>query len=411
MSAFKVFRSMIDDRRGNIAMMFGLMLFVIVGAAGIAIDLQRSNMIRSAVNEATDAAILAAARYKINHPGANDTELTNVAQRVFDNSFRSGMKPTISGFAVTFDEDSGSFALDVTGTANTLIMGIFGFDDTDVGARAEVRLGKPKLIEVAMALDTTGSMGANGKLAALKSSAKELVETLFEADASKVKIGIVPFAQYVNVGTKYKTENWVSMPAGAWLGCVGSRNYPLNVQDNDYVMTPAPGLATGTYSVQCPMDLLPLSNDQTKIELAINGLAAKGNTYIPSGLIWAWSLLTPEKPFDEGVSFADLEKENGAKALIIMTDGENTKAPNYPYHESGNKTLADQLTEEICANIKAQKIVVYSIAFSVTEPNIKEVLETCATNPSYYFDAASSSELSEAFAAIATSLRNISLSK
>jgi hypothetical protein len=52
-----------------------------------------------------------------------------------------------------------------------------------------------------MALDNTGSM-AGWKIAALKDSANTLVDTLFgeETEAPAVKIGLVPFANAVNIG-------------------------------------------------------------------------------------------------------------------------------------------------------------------------------------------------------------------
>ncbi len=43
---------------GDVAILFGLMIFVIFGGAGIAIDMQRSNAMRAEVMEATDTAVL-----------------------------------------------------------------------------------------------------------------------------------------------------------------------------------------------------------------------------------------------------------------------------------------------------------------------------------------------------------------
>jgi Flp pilus assembly protein TadG len=400
--------SFLEDRRGNIAMMFGILLFVIVGAAGIAIDLQRSSMIRSAVHEAADAGILAAARYKANHPNADDTELTDVARRVFDNAMRDGVSPTISSFAVSFDSADETFALDVVGTSKTLMMGVLGQDYSDVGARSEVKLGKPALLEVAMALDVTGSMNQQGKISALRNSAKDLIESLFESDEADVKIGIVPFAQYVNIGASYAGQSWLTVPTGpSWMGCIGSRDYPNNVEDDDYSASPVPGLN----GIACPDSLMPLSTDEDALKDKIDDLDANGWTYIPSGLMWAWSLLTPGEPFSEGISFADMVEGNGSKAIIVMTDGENTRAPDYPTHNSASEVLANQLTEELCVNIKRQDIVIYSIAFDVSDADIRAILEECATSTSHYFDAEDAGDLADAFEAIATSLRNISLSK
>ena len=400
--------SFMKDRRGNIAMMFGLLLFVIVGAAGVAIDLQRSSMIRSAVHEAADAGVLAAARYKANHPNADDSELTAVGRRAFDNAMRKGLSPDIHSFAVSFDSAAETFALDVVGASKTLLMGVLGQDISNISTRSEVKLGKPALLEVAMALDVTGSMNQKGKISALRNSAKDLIESLFLSDEADVKIGIVPFAQYVNLGASYAGQSWLTVPSGpSWMGCVGSRDYPNNVEDDDYVAEPAPGLN----GIACPDPLMPLSTDEDALKDKIDDLDANGWTYIPSGLMWAWSLLTPGAPFSEGISFAELREGNGSKAIIVMTDGENTRAPDYPTHNSASEALANDLTEELCINIKAQDIIIYSIAFDVSDPDIRAILEDCATSKSHYFDAKDASALADAFEAIATSLRNISLSK
>lgn len=395
------------DKTGNVALMFGLTLFVLLGAVGIAIDLQRANAIHAEIHEASDAALLAAARYKTGHPNADEATLTGVARKVFDNGVKSKSAITIDNFAITFDAAKNTFGLDVGAKVNTLIMGLLGQNFVDLTTRSEAKLGKLPLVEVAMALDVTGSMNQKGKISAMRNAARDLVKTLFEAKDADVKIGVAPFAQYVNVGTVNGAKSWLSNPGGAWKGCVGSRNYPYNTLDSDYDAYKVPGIL----GAPCPDALMPLTTDAVALDTMISKLKPGGYTYIPSGLAWAWRLLTPNDPFPEGVSFTKLEEDNGTKALILMTDGENTRAPDYPTHNSANQPLANDLTKEICAHIKAQKIVVYTIAFDVTDFTIKGILENCATTPNHYFDAADSTELIEAFASIASSLRTISLSK
>jgi Flp pilus assembly protein TadG len=395
------------DVRGNIAMMFGLLVFVLLGGAGIAIDFQRSNLVRAEIHEATDAALLAAARYKSGHPNATMNDLTEVARKVFDNDVKSRSFLAIDDFAITFDSATETFALDVDAKIDTLIMGVLGQKFVESNTRSEAKLGKPPLLEVALALDVTGSMGQNGKINTMKTAARDLVTTLFDAPGADVKIGVVPFAQYVNIGTANGTKSWLSNPGAGWKGCVGSRDHPYNTQDSDYAAIKIPGLIVSA----CPPKLMALTTDRNALESMIGNLGANGSTYIPSGLAWAWRLLTPGEPFDEGLSFAELEAEKGLKVLILMTDGMNTKAPDYPTHDSNSTTLANQLTKDICVNIKIDKIVVYTIAFNVSDTTIKSILEGCATSSAHYFDAANSNELIDAFATIASSLRNLSLSK
>lgn len=402
-------RWLVQDDMGNIAMMFGLMIFVIFGGAGVAIDFQRSNMMRAEINEATDAGVLAAARYRSSHPGADDDELTAVARRVFDNGISNASPVKISSFRVAFNDKTDTFVAEVDGKMDSLIMGMLGNKYVDLGTQAEVRLGVSALVEVAMALDVTGSMSKNGRMTALKKAANDLVDTLFVSKDADVKIGIVPFAQYVNVGTKNSGKSWLKDPGKGWVGCVGSRNYPKDVEDGDYLTDKAEGVITT--SKECPKQLIPLTDNEASLTSAINGFSPDGLTYIPAGLLWGWNLLTPEAPFTEGVSFSDLKANNGTKALVLMTDGFNTRSPSYPLHAGYDTNLANDLTKEICENIKKDEIVVYTIAFELTDATIKKILEGCATSGAHYFDAENSDQLSDAFEAIASSLRNISLSK
>lgn len=403
----RLFKEFLTERSGNIALMFGIMFFMILAAVGVAVDVQRSNMLRTEIADASDAAIIAAARYKSGHPNASSTTLTGIARKIFDNEIKSKSAIDITGFAVSFDNARDTFVLDVTGSIDTIIMRILGDQFIQVDMHPEAKLGKPPLLEVALALDVTGSMNQHGKISTMINAARDLVKTLFEAEDADVKIGVVPFAQYISVGSAYKDATWLTNPGAAWKGCVGSRDYPYNTRDTDYATYKVPGL-TGA---ACPADLMPLSRSESALDSMISGLKPGGWTYIPAGLYGGWMLLTPNAPFDEALTFAELEAERGTKALILMTDGENTRAPDYPTHNSTSQQYANDLTEEICVNIKDQDIIVYTIAFEVTDTKIKDILEDCATTTGHYFDAANSNDLIDAFASIANSLRNISLSK
>lgn len=398
---------LIGDEQGNVAVMFGVILFIILGAAGIAIDVTRSSMKRSEIHEATDAGILAAARYKAGHPNADDDELTAIARKVFDASIKDKSSIAIDGFKVTFDDAKDKFVLDVDGTLDALLMGVFGQGKIDVDTVSEVRLSDPPTLEVALALDVTGSMNQKGKISALKTAAKDLIKSLLEAEGSDVKVGIVPFAQYASVGTGYNAAPWLDYPGAAFTGCVGSRDYPYNTTDDDYSLYKVPGLN----GAACPDALTPLSTDEDALASKIDELDANGWTYIPAGLTPAWQLLSPEPPFSEGMSYAEIAEAGGVKSIVLMTDGENTRAPDYPTHNSASEVLANELTAEICVNVKKHEITIYTVAFDVSDPDIKSILEDCATSPSHYFDAADAEELSEAFASIGSSLRTISLSK
>jgi hypothetical protein len=395
------------DRSGNIAMMFGIVLIALVLAAGLAIDFQRLGAAKVRMQEAGDAAVLAAARYKGLHPTATDAELTKIGRRMFNGGMEGFPDVEIKAFSIKFLPATGTFDLDVNGRLQTLLMRVGGSSLVALGAQSEVRLGKPPYLEVALALDVTGSMNQKGKLSDMKNAARDFVKAMFSHPDAEIKIGVVPFAQYVSVGESVGGAPWLAIGGPGWKGCVGSRTYPLNVEDSKYDVEKVPTLN----GAPCPDALKPLSDDEDAIDAMIDGLNANGWTYIPTGLFWGWTLVSPQAPFTEGAAYAELATLSGYKAVVLMTDGENTRAPDYPTHNSGDVSLANDLTKELCANIKKEKILIYTIAFDVTDPTIKAILENCATAPSNYFDAANSGELVAAFQSIASSLRSISLSR
>ena len=300
--------------------------------------------------------------------------------------------------------DRWTFALDLEAAQETTLLKVAGVKAISVGGRTEVRLGAPAYLEVAMALDNTGSMKDFNKIGSLKDSASALVERLF-ADGAEVKIGLVPFAQYVNVGTANAGAAWLSAPPSGWTGCVGSRPYPLNTEDQGYAGAPVPAVAAA-----CPRPILPLTADKAAVLSAIDGMTASGWTYIAEGVAWGRRVLSPGAPFSGGLSAAEIEKRQGVKALIVLTDGENTRAPTYPLHDSADRALADQLTERLCDETKRDGVVVYTIAFGVSDPGVRGLLQRCGSEAGNYFEPSNAAELSAAFARIAARLRSLSLS-
>ena len=156
--------------------------------------------------------------------------------------------------------------------------------------------------------------------------------------------------------------------------------------------------------------MLPLTGIQGQVISKINALSPSGETYIPSGLIWGWRALSPGAPFSESALGASDPVE---QALVLMTDGFNTKSRNGSKHNGSNTSDANTATSEICTNIKAVStgIKVYTIAYSVTDPAIKTILQNCASKPDYYFDAGSNAQLAAAFEQIARSLTQIRLTR
>ena len=89
-------------------------------------------------------------------------------------------------------------------------MQLMGFQKLKVAVNSMARWGTTKM-QVALALDTTGSMASDGKMPALKTATKELLTTLQTAAATNgdVRVAIVPFAKYVNVDPSNYNQTWL----------------------------------------------------------------------------------------------------------------------------------------------------------------------------------------------------------
>ncbi|MGL4637865.1 MAG: pilus assembly protein TadG-related protein [Beijerinckiaceae bacterium] len=188
-----------------------------------------------------------------------------------------------------------------------------------------------------------------------------------------------------------------------WNGCVGSRNFPLNTQDGGYG-TRIPGIM----GVTCGTPLLDLTTNVSTVRSTINGLTTSGETYIPSGLIWGWRMLSKGEPLDASCATCGTRK-----FMVLVTDGRNTKAPNYPNHDLDDGMLADSLTKTTCQNIatdKVNNVRIYTIAFEMDGLDGKKILQDCAASTGgQFFDATDAVKLREAFGQIVDAVMSVKL--
>lgn len=392
------------SRGGNIGMMFAVLLLPLLVAAGMAIDIARSSQADALTQEAADAAALRVARAKIDNPKLSDAELSKMAVEIVRRALAKSESITIDGVVTKFDPGTRGVGVKVSGGMSTTLMRVAGVKSMSVDAMAEAQIGEAAPLELALALDVTGSMNQKNKIGDMKKSALDLVESVYAASSAS-KISVVPFAQYVNVGAAAAGSPWLDAPKKGYFGCVGSRKYPLNIEDRDYAANKVPGLNGNA----CPPPVTPLTSDKNTVTKAIESLKADGWTYIAGGLVWGWRTLSPEPPFTGGMTKQEMEETKAQKALVLLTDGENTRAPSYPEHNSADAALADKLLIQACNNVKADGIKVYTIAFDLKSANIKSLLEDCASTPGDFYDAMTSHELAKAFKEISSSLETTRL--
>lgn len=183
------------------------------------------------------------------------------------------------------------------------------------------------------------------------------------------------------------------------------------------------------YNCKSMQSMLPLTNNRALLEDKIDSMTAAYLTHIPIGLAWGWRTLSPEAPYTEGAEYTD---EDTIKALVLMTDGENTISGNSTHNRStftGYGYLAklrlgptidtpseaqnelDAKTIRLCNNIKAKGIRLYTIAFQVTDTTTLNMLRDCATTPDNFFPSSSAEALSTAFRTIASELASLRISR
>lgn len=186
----------------------------------------------------------------------------------------------------------------------------------------------------------------------------------------------------------------------------------------------------------CGEQITPLVAEKTKVLDAIDDMApwSFGGTATPMGLVWGWRVLSPRwrglwagseatLPVDYDTPFMD-------KVIVVLTDGKNefisasTALGRSDYtaygriSDMGHTSITDARDDlddrfdRVCANIKNDSVIIYSITFGTTpDDDVKTAFENCATNPSFYFHAPTAASLESAFETIGRQLSNLRLSK
>jgi hypothetical protein len=79
--------------------------------------------------------------------------------------------------------------------------------------------------------------------------------------------------------------------------------------------------------------------------------------------------------------------------MILLTDGDNTEN-----RYTGSRAAIDARAEKACAAAKAQGVTIYAIR--VIEGN-QNLLKTCASSASHYYEVANAAQLTPVFESIA----------
>ncbi|HWK14301.1 MAG TPA: pilus assembly protein TadG-related protein [Rhizobiaceae bacterium] len=482
-------RKFIGDRRGNLAVFTVAAMIPLLLSVGFGLDYARHSAAHKNLQEVADAAALALAATK----NDSETEARKLAEDVIAANTARTRLDTVSIAALESTKDYVDLSLD--GAIPATFMGLAGWETLNVAASAKAERAVTGSLEVALVLDNTWSMSdADSKgiarIDALKTAAKTLVQELLTTEDGTVRIGLVPYADYVNVGTQHRGASWLDVGADVaavpatcenkevedkgkcvqtiyktcsrtvdgipetyacnscgkyefepprtkiskvctggksaqkWFGCVGSRKTGETRLNDGSPSVRYPGYLTSSQA--CLNPIVDLTSSKSTLAAAIDGMiirigSYRPNTYIPAGLIWGMNLLSPTAPFTSGSAY-DSANQKPRKVAVLMTDGENTLRfqagdGKHVGFSSNATTAATQYatvnaeTLKICANMKAENIEIFSVAFMVESETARNMLESCATDSLHYYDASDSEKLLASFSDIGKSLRIVRLAR
>lgn len=404
MSLFSRFRT---DERGNIALLFGLAVVPAVMAIGVAVDYARVSHARTEMQAAVDAAAVSAARAAVR---MSEREFQTYAKAMFTGNLGN------PNYAVdTFSAERGARVITASaeGKMPTSMMGIFGFKDMTVKAKATVAWRSSK-VEVALVLDNSGSMEYNGgeRMGALKPAAKSLIDILENASYSSdsVKIAVVPFGMQVRLEAgSYRNSNWLqfdspNVSSANWAGCVGDRSRKLGLDTNlDNINTNNPD--TLFWATKCRTasigKISRLSNNFNDMRRAIDAMYGHATTNVTIGAVWGQAALSDRGPFGDGAPASNGEVR---KFMVLLTDGTNTESRWNGFKEEN--TAMNPVTLAACASAKAKGIKVYTIRLIEGDANM---LRSCASEPSMFHDVQNSAALKGVFEGIAQEIAQLRL--
>lgn len=200
-----------SDRRGNIAILFGLAVVPIFGIMGAALDYSVANSQRTAIQAALDNTALTLSKMM----PLSDADLQSYGWKVFNaNLGSSPLQYTQPNLTIT-QGANGKLMLQINTSypmkMASVMTKFFGMSpNMAVDAHSEVQWGNGRL-RVALVLDNSGSMASANKMTALKTAAKNLITTLSAVakNPEDVYISIIPFSKDVNLGTATPNPDYI----------------------------------------------------------------------------------------------------------------------------------------------------------------------------------------------------------
>jgi Flp pilus assembly protein TadG len=453
-SVVRVGGDFVRDRRATMHILLAAGIIPLVGAVGLAVDSSRAFVVKSRLSHAVDVAALAGARV-YTHPDRDDD-----IEDFFKANFPDGyMDAIVEPLTIIPSDANRTLTVKARATIPATFMRVLGSTSITVSASAEATL-ESRSVEVALVLDVTGSMLTDNRIGDLKDAANELVDIVVQDTQTPFysKVALVPYSAAVNVGSYASqvrgsyTNTTCQYPAAPtcryyrfptyadptdWntheiSTCVTERTGPEAYTD----APPTVALVGKNYphsSNPClSAQILPLTSNRSTLHSRINALSAVGSTAGQIGIAWGWYMVSPNFAYlwPAASQPAPYGTDDLLKVVVIMTDGEfNTVYYNGvisgPDSTSGSGSNSNKInhaagnapddtfeqSKKLCDAMKAQDILVYTVGLGSQLGQAANVLNYCATDPTYVYFPADGTEMKQAFREIALRVSKLRLSK
>jgi len=361
----------------------------------VAIAYKNTSSARSNLQNATDAIALSLGREAAD--GASEEVLKERATARL-----ATMLPGNYAFTVkSVTKSSGTLTMTVEGSIPATLTSIAGYRSLKQKVITQTTWGTGRL-EIALVLDSTGSMSTFSRMVELKKAANAMLDSLETSEAGLVKIAIVPFDVNVRVPNSYKNATWFKTDwwvSWFWNGCIADRDQSNDVSDAAVTSSAATKYPGALCSSNQLTTILPLTDNFTALHDKITALTPAGNTNITIGVSWGITLLSSQEPFTEGAAPGT---KDVTKIMVLMTDGDNTEN-----RWTSNATQIDARTTFACQSAKDAKIEVYTVR--LMEGNAT-LLQNCASNSANYYNMQNSADLVPVFQAIGERISQLRLS-
>ena len=427
----------------NVTITFALATIPMVGFVGAAVDYSHANSVKAAMQAASDSTALMLSKDAATLSSSGfQTKANDYFKALFT-------RPEATGLVIsaTYTTTNGSqVVVSASSNVKANFMGLMGVSTMKVAVSSEVKWGNTRL-RVALVLDNTGSMAQDGKMPALISATKSLLNQLKAAAVNNgdVYVSIVPFVKDVNVGpgnynatwidwTDWNANNgscskgsvnnqssclsqsgnpkWTPDNHNTWNGCVvdrGNSNGPSSGNYDQNVTTPTTTITATLYAAEqyssCPAAaVMALSYDWTGMTNLVNSMTPNGNTNQNIGLQLGWQSLVGGGPFPTPPAMDPNYKYT--QAIILMTDGLNTQNRWYT-----SQSAIDTRQATTCTNAKAAGIVLYTVQVNTGGDPTSTLLQNCASDPTKFFLLTSANQIVSAFTQIGTALSNLRIAQ